>query len=403
MDDMLQLILRHRRFNFEEAAPRLREYVTRVRSAGGILPDTVLPENYDVTACRLRYVQLDLISCKRRAEQLTVGENATSATGTVTTPEATLSRLDGNFYAPVDRRGACGAGPATSLAAPHGRENAVQLPKLPTDNSTYHAIDSDDEYDEMGVLDASALRQRLLGLSAAPQQPRDEAFTSHQVAQPSQMAPTLPSRAADLGPSLASASPMAAEGTVVGNDCIMTDGPSTRHDDNFIRNNNTCSNTATRASVPMEILQPLLDARSRLEELQGRLAGGSGDEVDMKEKFDELRTLADELSDLQQRSLAWQASASLADARTGAAGRGASAHNCLPSHTSGTCSSSPVGGEPTARILPTEAIDSIDLEDLLRSLEGDPEDSSGDGPHGLRVGKSDDKEPPPAEPRGAWM
>ena len=146
----------------------------------------------------------------------------------------------------------------------------------------------------MGVLDASALRQRLLGLSAAPQQPRDEAFTSHQVAQPSQMAPTLPSRAADLGPSLASASPMAAEGTVVGNDCIMTDGPSTRHDDNFIRNNNTCSNTATRASVPMEILQPLLDARSRLEELQGRLAGGSGDEVDMKEKFDELRTLAGE-------------------------------------------------------------------------------------------------------------
>ena len=44
----------------------------------------------------------------------------------------------------------------------------------------------------------------------------------------------------------------------------------------------------------MEILQPLLDARSRLEELQGRLAGGSGDEVDMKEKFDELRTLAGE-------------------------------------------------------------------------------------------------------------
>mmetsp|Transcript_949 Transcript_949/g.3073 ORF Transcript_949/g.3073 Transcript_949/m.3073 type:complete len:155 (+) Transcript_949:3-467(+) len=64
MDQMLTLTLRHTAFRFDEAARRMQSYVATVREAGGDLPDSVQPPSYDAVACRMRYAELDLRSCR---------------------------------------------------------------------------------------------------------------------------------------------------------------------------------------------------------------------------------------------------------------------------------------------------------------------------------------------------
>ncbi len=139
MDHMLRLSVRHASFRFDRAAERVRHYVQQTR-ANGLLPDRVRSDLYDEAACRLRYATLDMIDCTAAAAQSRAAAPAPAARVLLTA--------------------------AAARAAP-----APTLPAMGSDSD-----DSGDECHTNGVLDAAALRNRMLGL---PPPPPAQPMTTH--------------------------------------------------------------------------------------------------------------------------------------------------------------------------------------------------------------------------------